>query len=685
MRFGSFSRRRIAVAAGTLLASFSAIPASAVAADGFGPLNGQNGCLVAPDQSSSDQGTSRCGTGKGLYGASAVAVSPDGANVYVAGGVAGADVAKSYGAVAILKRDPASGSISEVNCLSSDGTDHRDGASGACAPEPSLLGADGVAVSPDGKTVYVSSSSSASIVAFSRDPATGGLTRLGCFQGTPRPGAPCGSANLFSSTSSPLVSANDSALYVAAPLSGAVSALDASDRLRTPAGIVPALPAAPSGASESSTATGTGSSAPADSSTPSLGTTSSTTPASPTPSLSAIFTSSIVGDELLNPCIAVNGLDGACSVGVATDGLGELALSPDGKQVYGAASESAAIDVFAPAAGGGLSETGCVMQSAPHGLCSSDQSLSKPGDLAVSPDGKNVYAADTQGEYSGDKVDVLSRNATTGALASEGCVQFAPKPEPKDEEEEPAETEEEDEEEAKPAPKGKGKRARAADAGGCSASAAGLANVDVVAVSGDGSSVYAIGGGSAAIFTRNPSTGGLSEASCAENEDPRCTNVPTLKGVSGAAISPDGHQVYVVSQGSDAVMVFGIGAAVTTGNAAASRTGLAHVSVACPAGLRRACSGRLQLTRAVARAARHDRRHRHGSHRVYVRRVTVGRSGSFSIAPGAHASVGVRLSPQMRRLLARHRRLRLMAVVRANPAAGGSGYGRHVTLGLARR
>ncbi len=685
MRFGSFSGRTIAIAAWALAVL---APSSALATDGFGPLNGQNGCLVAPDQSSSEQGTSRCGTGKGLYGASAVAVSPDGTNVYVAGGVAGADVAKSYGAVAILKRDPASGSISEVNCLSSDGTDHRDGASGACAPEPSLLGADGVAVSPDGKTVYVSSSSSASIVAFSRDPATGGLTRLGCFQGTPRPGAPCGSANLFSSTSSPLVSANGGALYVAAPLSGAVSALDASDRLRTPTGIVSALPAAPSGASESSTATGTGSSASADSSTSSPDTTSSATPASPTPSVSAIFTASIVGDELLNPCIAVNGLDGTCSVGVATDGLGELALSPDGKQVYGAAPESAAIDVFAPAAGGGLSETRCVMRSAPHGLCSSDQSLSKPGDLAVSPDGKNVYAADTLGGYSGDKVDVLSRDATTGALTSEGCVQFAPKPEPKGEEEESGESEEEeDEEEAKPAPKGKakGKRARAADAGGCSSSAAGLANVDVVAVSGDGSSVYAIGGGSAAIFTRNPATGALNEASCAENEDPRCTNVPTLKGVSGAAISPDGHQVYVVSQGSDAVMVFGIGAAVTTGNAAASRTGLAHVSVACPAGLRRACSGRLQLTRAVARAARHGRRHRHGSHRVHVRRVTVGRSGSFSIAPGAHASVGVRLSQQMRRLLARRHRLRLMAVVRANPAAGGSGYGRHVTLALARR
>ena len=116
-----------------------------------------------------------------------MAVSPDGANVYVAGGTAGDSVATSFGAVVILKRDPATGAIAETGCLSSDGTDGRDGASGACTPTPSLLGADGVAVSPDGSTVFVSSSSSASVVAFSRNPATGSLTRTWLFAGHPAP------------------------------------------------------------------------------------------------------------------------------------------------------------------------------------------------------------------------------------------------------------------------------------------------------------------------------------------------------------------------------------------------------------------------------------------------------------------------------------------------------------------
>ncbi len=679
MRFGSFSGRQIATMAGALAATLCAAPSAAAAADGFGPLSGDHGCLVASGGQTAEDGTSGCGKAKGLYGARAVAVSPDGANVYVASGIAGDNVAKSYGAVAILERDQATGAITEVGCLSSDGTDHQDGASGACTPEPSLLGTSGVAVSPDGKTVYVSSSSSASVVAFARNATTGALTRLGCFQGTPRPSVPCGAASLMPSASSPVVSADGSALYVAAPLAGAVSSLDSSDSLHTPTGVVPA---ASVGATATADPTGTGTATTGASTTSPAATSpaaSATEPPSTAaiPDLSSIFATSLGGDELLNPCIAVNGLDGACSVGVATQGLGDLALSPDGKQIYGAASGSAAIDVFTHAAAGGLTEAGCIKLDAPRGLCSSTSILNEPSKLAVSPDGKNVYVADKGPGYSGGQLDVLARNQTTGALSASGCVQFAPKPEPKEEDgEEGGEGEEENEDEqAKPAPKGK--RASA----GCS-SAAGLDSVSVVAVSGDGSSVYAIGNGAAAIFSRDAATGQLSEASCAVNEDPRCTSFPPLEGVTDAAVSPDGRQVYVVAFGTNAVRVFGIGAAVTNGHAATTRAGTARVRVACPSGLRRACSGRVQLTRTVARAARHGR---HGRHGVQVRRVTAGASAAFSIAPGQHASVRVQLTRHMRRLLAKRHHVRLMAVVRANPSAGGSGYGHHVTLLLRRR
>ncbi|HWG08090.1 MAG TPA: hypothetical protein VN672_03680 [Solirubrobacteraceae bacterium] len=126
-------------------------------------------------------------------------------------------------------------------------------------------------------------------------------------------------------------------------------------------------------------------------------------------------------------------------------------------------------------------------------------------------------------------------------------------------------------------------------------------------------------------------------------------------------------------------MAFGIGAAVTSARTAASRAGTARVSVACPRALRRACVGRVQLTRAIAARSPHRGRH------VRVRREAAGSSGVFSIAPGRRASVRVRLTAQIRGLLAQRKRLGLMAVVRAKPAAGGSGYGRHVRMQTARR
>jgi DNA-binding beta-propeller fold protein YncE len=653
---GRSLRRRVCLSIASIAAIALLLAPIATATDGFGPLAGPHGCLVAVGQGSASQGTSSCGAGKGLLGAGAVAVSPDGANVYVVGGVAGNSVSLSYGAIAILARDPSTGGITETGCISSDGTDGRDGASGACAIEPSLLGASGVAVSPNGSTVYVTSSSSASVVAFSRDPATGALTRLGCFQATPRPGSPCAAANLISSASSPVISADGSALYVAEPLEGGLATLDSSLDLHTAAGVVPALPAG---------AATTGATAPPAAA-------SSATPAS----LAGIFSTSLAGDELLNPCITVNGLDGACAVGVATKGLGSLALSPDGKQLYATAPASNAIDTFTPEAGGAAAETGCLKQDAPPGLChSAGLPLGQPAQLAASPDGKNVYAAGGLGTFGSGQIDVLSRDASSGALSASSCLQFSPKPEKPEAEEE--ENEEESEAAHPSRHSAKGASATAADS--TCAPVPGLDNLSAVVVSGDGSAVYAIGSGAAAIFARNAATGQLTETSCAVDDDERCTSLPSLEGVTAAALSPDGHEVYVVAGKSDAVMVFGIGAAVTSAQAAATRAGAARVEVVCPAQLHRACSGRVELTRAVAVAAR-----RHGRH-ARVARLNAGGSGAFSIAPGHARSVRVQLTAGIRRRLVARRHLRLMAVVHAKPAAGGSGYGRHVTLRVTRR
>ena len=110
MSTGKTLVRRVATLAALASSLGLAIaPAPAAAAAGFGPLSGPNGCLVAPGAKSADKGTASCGVGKALLGPGAVAVSPDGANVYVASGTVGPTVASSFGSLAILKRDPATG------------------------------------------------------------------------------------------------------------------------------------------------------------------------------------------------------------------------------------------------------------------------------------------------------------------------------------------------------------------------------------------------------------------------------------------------------------------------------------------------------------------------------------------------------------------------------------------------
>lgn len=615
------ARTRITPLAILVAAGCCAPPPVAGAATELGPLSGPEGCLVAPGSKSTEAGTSTCGVGKGLVGASAVAVSPDGKNVYVASGTSGVTAASSWGSVAILKRDTTSGAISEVGCLSSDGTDGRDGASGACTPTSSLLGADGIAISPDGSTVFVAAGASGSVVAFARDASTGALTRLGCYQFSPPTGSACERSNVFRSAGAIATNSDGRALYIAEPTEGAISTLTAS---------LAEAPTAPAGA-------------PAET------------------SLTGLFSAALPSGSLANPCVAVNGLDGTCSIGIATQGIDALTLSPDGKDLYAVAAKSEALDMFTPGTGGTLTEGGCLKVSAPPGLCTSSHLMSSPTQLAFSPDGKDVYVADSA--ETGARVDVLTRDPASGALADGSCVEDLPEPE-QGEQGEAGEEENEPESSEPPAPPSP-----------CAA-VPGLADVEAVAVSGDGSAVYAVGDGSAVVFSRDRATGKLTEVSCASDEDKRCTSFPSLDGVEGVAVSPDGRDVYVAAGGSDSVRAFGVGASVVSARATATRARTASLRVACPSWLRRPCAGSILLTRTLAG------RHRAGKQKPRPDRLAVGDSAHFRIAPGRNVEVPVRLSRSLARLLATDRPVRLMAVLHADRLAGGSGYGRQITVTL---
>jgi 6-phosphogluconolactonase (cycloisomerase 2 family) len=162
------------------LAAFS-FPASASAIPG--DLTYQ-GCITGELESGPD-GTGACtaipavvanGVESGLDKLESVAVSPEGRSVYVAAGA-------EDDAVAHFNRDPATGALSYVGCISGDNTIVD------CTPIPDatvngwdtgMNSPESIAVSADGRSVYATSRFDDAIAQFSRDPATGALTYIGC-------------------------------------------------------------------------------------------------------------------------------------------------------------------------------------------------------------------------------------------------------------------------------------------------------------------------------------------------------------------------------------------------------------------------------------------------------------------------------------------------------------------------
>jgi DNA-binding beta-propeller fold protein YncE len=347
------------------------------------PATGALTQLAAPNDCIAQGGT-ECGTttGRGLFEATGVTVSPDGKNVYVAStgspGEGDAEIGgpcsnpNCAGAVAVFSRDPGTGVLTQLSaaagCVSEKASLNGNNEP-TCTSGTGLGDANSVAVSPQGDHVYVSSGDSNAVAEFKRDSGTGALTQLAppndCFGETG--GAQCGTntGHGLNEAFSVTVSPDGASVYVASQ--GASTGVPQTD------GSVAALHRDP--------ATGA--------------------------------LTQLTGG---NACLDESGAD-SCTTGRGLASASSVVVSRDGKNVYVAGSDSDALAAFSRDVGTGaltqLSGTaGCLQKSGGGDGCATATGLAGVFAVAVAPDGASVYA----GSSDDHAVSEFSRDPASGAL-----------------------------------------------------------------------------------------------------------------------------------------------------------------------------------------------------------------------------------------------------------------------------
>jgi len=451
-------------------------------------------------------------------------LSPDGESLYTAGYVHG-----STYAIARFDRDSTTGALAYRGCIADHKVSARSG-SGACEvipgasktdPVAPLYGVRGLTVSPDGNSVYAVGL--ASLVRFDRDPTTGALAYRGCITGDTRSGVrscdeiptatPGGEGSGMGSPSDVAVSPDGNAVYVTSAIltdypdgDAAIARFD-----RDPDSGALAWQGCISGRTELGPS-GTGACALIPSASP------------------------YALDSGLNPE----------SLSVSPDGESLHTGSSRGCDDYGCCGSWGLARFDRDPATGALTFRGCFTgdrQSGPSGsgACAAIPSATQDGKgsglrgyaLAASPDGKSLYVG------GGSDVAQLDRDPATGALTYRGCITGN----------------------RQSGPSGSGACAAipSATADGRHSGLSGY----TLAVSPDGKTLYAGGGGEVARLARDPDTGALKFRDCLTGDtrtgpsgSGACTTIPTapwlardsgLGGVTALAPSQDGASLYSAS------------------------------------------------------------------------------------------------------------------------------------------
>jgi DNA-binding beta-propeller fold protein YncE len=434
-------------------------------------LPGPAGCISETGSSAPGGPTDVCTDGKGLNYAASLAISRDGKNVYVIG--------QQNNAVAVFARNGTTGALTQLpgtaGCISENGT------GGACARGKGLRGAFGVVVSGDGKHVYVSSAIDDAVAAFQRNATTGALTQLpgnaGCINrtGSTISGPTCADGRALDKPRFLAISGDGKNVYVTAGDEDAVAVFARN---------------------------------------------------STTGQLTQLAGSAGCVSETVT-------LEG-CADGKALDNPFHATVSPDLKTVYVTSLVSNSVSVFRRnLTTGALTQlsgtSGCVSETGSAGACADGNVLRKPFSVAVSRDGENAYIASVQS----DGVAVFDRDTITGKLTqlpgTDGCI---------------TET----------------------GSGGACADGRAVTDAITLTVSPDDLNVY-VGGGyktfSLVTLARDTVSGRLTQlpgtAGCFVQEGgigEGCAPAEALQGAYYVVVSPGGKNVYMVADQSDAISLF---------------------------------------------------------------------------------------------------------------------------------
>jgi DNA-binding beta-propeller fold protein YncE len=394
------------LALGVLLALVALAEAGRPDATGTAPFgrltqpSGEAGCIHA-------RGTNRCARGRAVTSPEEIAVSPDDRHVYVA----------SYGsnAVAVFARRRRTGELEQLpgrrGCMR-----HERG--GSCSTARALARPSAIAISPDGLNVYVTAAGSDALAVFARNRRTGTLRQLsgagGCL--SQRPGGGCLVGRALNEPTSVAVSPDGDHVYVAGrrfPSAVAVLSRGSGGALSQPNGSAGCVSHEGAGGC----AAVRGISAPEE-----VGVSPDSRYVLVAGSRSNAVATLRQGPAGLSQaageagCIAKAGAQG-CARGRAMAGPVDLAITPDGRGVYVASSISDGVAILRRDRATGaltqsLSRAGCISQDGSGERCGPGRALDEVWSVALSPDGRNLYAVSAKVNMLG----AMARNRSTGRL-----------------------------------------------------------------------------------------------------------------------------------------------------------------------------------------------------------------------------------------------------------------------------